>query len=116
MGYAGRPDDLRRDPRVAVELPAQISVGSQLIVHGTLKDLSSKSAFITMKSSLYLQINDEVGFFIQRSPLDTACLIEGMARISRIVVGEGMAIYFTSMNDASTARLKKLVGDTHGQG
>jgi c-di-GMP-binding flagellar brake protein YcgR len=104
-----RPNEQRQDLRIDLELPVEISVGSQLTLHGTLKDVSQKSAFITMKSSVYLQTNDEVGFAIQLDPDDDTQLIEGMARISRIAVGEGMAIYFTKMDDASTGRLKGLL-------
>ncbi len=104
-----RPNEQRRELRVDLEVPAQISVGSQLTLHGTLKDVSLKSAFITMKSSVYLQTNDEVGFQLQLSPGDDVAVIEGLARISRIAVGEGMAIYFTKMDDASTGRLRDLV-------
>lgn len=104
-----RPNEQRQESRVGVELPVQISVGSQFTLHGTLKDLSPKSAFITMKSSVYLQNNDEVGFSIRLAPDDDTKVIEGLARISRIAVGEGMAIYFTKMDDASTGRLRDLV-------
>ena len=115
MGYALGPQEQRETSRISLECPAQISIGSQLTVQGRLKDLSSKSAFITMNSSVYLKVNDEVGFAIQRSPTDAKFLIEGLARISRIVVGEGMAIYFTRLQNGSEARLKELVGDTHVQ-
>ena len=104
-----RPNEQRQESRVGVELPVQISVGSQFTIQGTLKDLSPKSAFITMKSSVYLQNNDEVGFSIRLAPDDDTKVIEGLARISRIAVGEGMAIYFTKMDDASTGRLRDLV-------
>ena len=103
-----RPHEQRQELRVELDLPAQISVGSQLVLQGRLKDISLKSAFIVMKSSVYLKVNDEVGFAFQRAPGDASNFIEGMACISRIAVGEGMAIYFTKMNDASTGRLKGL--------
>ena len=104
-----RPNELRQESRVGLELPAEISVGSQLTVQGKLKDLSLKGAFITMKSSVYFQMNDEVGFSIHLTPGNDKDLIHGLARISRIAVGEGMAIYFTKMDDGSTGRLKGLL-------
>jgi c-di-GMP-binding flagellar brake protein YcgR len=104
-----RPNDLRQEIRVEIELPVQISVGSQLTLQGMLKDISLKSAFITMKSSVYLKVHDEVGFFIQLEPGSDTKVIEGMARVSRIAVGDGMAIYFTEMRDKSTERLKSLL-------
>ena len=103
-----RQNDQRSETRLSMELPAQIMVGTQLILNGTLKDLSLRSAFIVMKNSVYMKINDEVGFSILRSPGSTSALIQGWARISRIVVGEGLAIYFTSMDNASAGRLKDL--------
>lgn len=104
-----RPNEQRQESRVGLEVPVQINVGSQLTLQGTLKDLSAKSAFITMKSSVYLQNNDEVGFLIRLSPDSDTNTIEGMARVSRIAVGEGMAIYFTKMDDGSTGRLRGLL-------
>ena len=104
-----RPNEQRQESRVGLELPVQISVGSQLTLHGMLKDVSAKSAFITMKSSVYLQNNDEVGFLIRLSPDSDTNIIEGLARISRIAVGEGMAIYFTKMDDGSVSRLRDLL-------
>ena len=104
-----RPQEQRKDSRVEMALPAEIRIGSQLSLQGKLKDLSLKGAFITIRASVYLQMNDEVGFAIQPAPGDAKNLIEGMARISRIAVGEGLAIYFTRLDDASAARLKSLV-------
>ncbi|MBF0594793.1 MAG: PilZ domain-containing protein [Candidatus Omnitrophica bacterium] len=110
MSYVeGSNNNQRRDVRVSSELPATISVGSQLTLKGQLKDLSLKSAFIRIKNNVYFQLNDEVGFAIQESEDETRIIIEGVARISRIALGEGLAIYFTKMEDASVKRLKELV-------
>jgi hypothetical protein len=103
-----RTNDQRKDSRVDLDLPAQISIGSQLTLQGKLKDLSLKSAFVVMKNSVYLKTNDEVGFAIQVSPGNPADVIEGLARVSRIAVGEGLAIYFTKMDGPSEARLREL--------
>jgi hypothetical protein len=92
-----------------VELPARISIGSQLTMQGRLKDLSLKSAFIALESKLFLQLNDEVGFAIYRSSGDLSDFIQGLGRISRFVAGEGLAIYFTKLDEASTTRLKELL-------
>ena len=99
----------RRDARYKAEFLAQISIGSQLTLNGHLKDLSLKSAFIVLKNSVYMQMNDEVGFSIQPTPGDEEHVIKGIARISRIVVGDGLAIYFTKMDDVSMTLLKGLV-------
>jgi hypothetical protein len=103
------PQEQRREFRVNSELPATISVGTQLTIQGRLKDISSKSAFIRIKNSIFLQIHDEVGFSIQCSAGNVDDLISGLARVSRIVGGEGVAVYFTKMDDNSLARLKELV-------
>jgi len=101
-------NDQRGQPRVNVEFPATISVGSQLTVKGYLKDLSMSSAFIRIKNNIYLNTNDEIGFTIQFSPKDDD-LIEGMARISRMVPGEGFVVYFTKIDDNSLKHIKKLI-------
>ena len=102
--------DQRGQPRVNVEFCATISVGSQLTVKGRLKDLSLNSAFIRIKNNLYLDINDEVGITIQCSEDDeNEQLIQGMARISRIVPGEGFAVYFTKIDEDSLKYIKKLL-------
>lgn len=106
-----RQNDQRSEKRVSLELPAQIRIGTQLVLNGTLRDLSLRSAFIVMKSSVYMKLNDEVGFSIARSAGSSAVLVQGWARVSRIVVGEGLAIYFTSMDDTSAGRLKELFKD-----
>ena len=101
-----RPNEQRQESRVGLEVPVEISIGSQLTLHGTLKDLSTKSAFITMKSSVYLQNNDEVGFIIRLTPEKDTDVITGMARISRTVCG------LNTVRDASGAasRLVRVSG------
>ena len=109
MNYQMGNNDQRGQPRVIVEFPATISVGSQLTVKGKLKDLSLNSAFVTIKNNIYLSINDEVGIAIQCSTTDPSIQIEATARISRIVPGEGFAVYFTKMEDESLKQVKKLL-------
>jgi hypothetical protein len=102
-------NDQRGQPRVNVEFPATISVGSQLTVKGQLKDLSMNSAFVRIKNNLYLNINDEIGITIQCSSNDASVQIQGMARISRMVPGEGFVVYFTKIDDDSLKYIKKLL-------
>jgi len=103
-------NDQRGQPRVNVEFPATISVGSQISVKGQLKDLSLNSAFVRIKNNIYLNINDEVGITIQLpSNDDTVIEVQGSARISRMVPGEGFAVYFTKMDDDSLKLIKKLL-------
>ena len=101
--------DKRGQQRVELEIPVAISVGSQITIKGQLKDLSVNSAFITIKNNIYLNVNDEIGIAIQSSPDDTSVQIQGSARISRIVPGEGFAVYFTKLDDDSLKCIKKLL-------
>ena len=105
-------NDQRSQPRVSVELPATITVGSQITVKGQLKDLSLNSAFIRIKNSLYLNINDEIGITIQCSPDDENEVIQGLARISRMVPGEGFVVYFIKIDEDSIKYIKKLLQKT----
>jgi len=106
--YLGN-NDQRGQPRVSAEFPTTVSVGTQLTVKGQLKDLSLNSAFIRIKNNIYLNINDEVGIAIQCSQDDPGILIQGLARISRIVPGEGFVVYFTKIDDDSLKQIKKIL-------
>lgn len=102
-------DNRRQNNRVNSTLPVEISIGSQVTIQGRLKNLSDKSAFVEMRSSLFLQLNDELNFQIKYSLDDPDKSITGVARISRIAAGEGIAIYFTKLDTADAARLKELL-------
>ena len=99
----------RQENRVEMNLPIQLSFGSQITLQGRLKDISLKGAFVKIRDSVYMQENDELNFAIQRSSDNTEDAVHGSARISRIAKGEGIAIYFTKMDEASSTRLKKWV-------
>jgi hypothetical protein len=101
--------DQRGQPRVSLEIPATITVGTQISVKGHLKDLSLTSAFVRIKNMLYLTVNDEIGIIIQSSSNGENIEIQGTARISRIVPGEGFAVYFTKIDDTSLDCIKKIV-------
>ena len=45
--------DQRGQQRVIVDFPATVSVGTQLTVKGQVKDISSNSAFITIKNNIF---------------------------------------------------------------
>lgn len=95
--------------RFPVTLPINISFGSQITLQGQIKDLSLKSAFINIRSSIHMAQNDELNFAIEKIPNNSEGRIEGSARISRIVVGEGIAIYFIKMDEASSTCLEQLI-------
>ena len=99
----------RQAPRTTNSLPIQLKFGTQIILEGQLKDLSLKSAFIKIKESIFMQPNDEVNFSIRRSRNGVEESVEGLGRISRIAAGEGIAIYFTKMDEDSSSRLRELI-------
>ena len=99
----------RQNQRFQTSIPIQLIIGTQITVQGQLRDLSLKSAFIQIKESIYMQPNDELSFIIGRSMENLDDCVQGQARISRISAGEGIAIYFTKMDDDSVERLKVLV-------
>ncbi len=99
----------RSDKRVNLGLPIQLSFGSQITLLGQLKDLSMKSAFIVIKSSIHMAMNEELEFQIKDPLKNKEDFIKGTACISRVSPGEGIAIYFTKLDDVSTANLQTLV-------
>ena len=108
MNPAGYKDQ-RKDARVNSELPAVVSIGSQLSLQGQLKDLSLKSAFVRIKNSVFIQSGDEIGLTIGSSSSGSDEGIQVLARVSRIVGGEGFAVYFTKIDDNALDRIQKLL-------
>jgi hypothetical protein len=98
----------RTAPRVNISLPIHLSFGSQITLKGQIKDISLESIFVLVKSSVPMTLHDELEF--QIDPGNQEAGISGKARISRVAPGEGIAIYFIQMDDASLTKLKKLVG------
>ena len=96
--------------RTTSSLPIKLMFGTQITLEGQLKDLSLKSAFIKIKESIFMQPNDELNFSIPHSRNGVNEPVEGSGRVSRIAAGEGIAIYFTKMDDDSSTRLKELIG------
>ena len=99
----------RQNQRVASTLPIQLKFGTQITIQGQLKDISANSAFVKIKSSVYMAPQDELDFSILRSSNNEE-FVQGTARIFRIAPGEGIAIYFTKMDDDSTQKLRELIG------
>ncbi len=99
----------RSAQRFPLVIPIDLIFGTQITLKGQVKDLSAKSLFVNVKSSISMAPHDELDFAIKNLPHDAAAVIEGSARISRVSPGEGIAIYFTKMDDASAAHLKQLV-------
>jgi hypothetical protein len=102
--------DNRYVQRVNFSHPIQVSFGSQIALQGVIRDISSKSIFILIRSSsIHMAMNDKLDFLIENVP-NIGGAIKGSARISRIAPGEGIAIYFIEMDSDSTHRLQKLIG------
>ncbi len=100
----------RNSQRYPVILPILLSFGTQITLQGQLKDLSLKSAFINVKSSsIHMAIHDDLTFVVEKLPNGIEGTIEGAARISRVAPGDGIAVYFTKMDDASTENLQRLI-------
>ena len=100
----------RTSARYHLILPIDLSFGTQITLQGQLKDISLKSAFVNVRSSIHMAVNDEVGFTIPKLPHAQDVQIQGSARISRVSKGEGIAIYFTKIDESSTEHLQKLIG------
>ena len=100
----------RTTQRFNFNLPVQLSFGSQITLQGQVKDLSLKSAFINVKGSVHMALNDELTFHIGNPADNGENRIQGSGRISRLAAGEGIAIYFTEMDQASSNRLQQLIG------
>ena len=100
----------RNIQRLSLSFPIDLIFGTQITLHGQIKDLSLKSAFIIVKSSIHMDTNDELKFSITGLPDDPDGVIEGSATISRVAPGEGIAIYFTKMDERSTKNLQRIVG------
>ena len=101
----------RSAQRYQFSLPIHLSFGSQITLLGQIKDLSLKSAFIIVKSSIHMAIHDDLKFLIGNPTDEVESRIEGSARISRVAVGEGIAIYFTQMDGVSTKNLLRMIGN-----
>ncbi len=98
----------RQIKRHSKNLPIQIGIGTQIIINGQIRDISAKSAFIYIKNSVYFQQDDELNFKIENFNNGSGESIEGTARISRIEPGEGIAIYFTGLDEESSEQLSQL--------
>jgi len=103
------PHNRREDRRVASNLPIELKLDAQVTVQAKLKDISPNSAFVQMRESVYMRLNDELKFFIKRVGGDLATGIAGTGRISRIVQGEGIALYFTELDKEASAQLAELL-------
>ena len=108
MVYPIGSKEQRWESRVNSQLPVQISIGIQLTLQGHLQDLSLKGALVKIKNSVCIDINDEIGFVIG-NPKSAEGSIQGQARVSRILPGEGFAIYFTKLEEDSLNHLKKFL-------
>ena len=99
----------RQNQRVPINYPINLKIDTQVTVQGRLKDITEKSAFVLMSHSVYLKVNDEVEFIIKAVSENTEKDVSGIARVSRVAVGEGIVIYFTKFYNDSSLRLLELI-------
>ena len=108
MGFTNQNfNNSRSIQRFSLSGSIDLIFGSQITLKGQIKDISLKSAFIIVKSSIHMAVNDELNFTIERP---SNVLIQGSARISRVSAGEGIGIYFVNMDESSTKHLQQLIG------
>ena len=100
----------RDTQRLSLSIPIDLIFGTQITLRGQIKDLSPKGAFVLIKSSVHMATSDELEFNIKGIPGNADACIQGTARISRVAPGEGIAVYFTKMDEASKGHLQKLAG------
>lgn len=94
----------------AYQRPIEISIGTQIVMNGRLKDISEKSAFVDLNNKLFIQAGDELSFKIPFKDNNRESLeISGVAVVSRISPGEGIAIYFKEFTEGSEDCLKQLL-------
>ena len=102
----------RQVQRVNVNLPIQLNFGTQISLMGSLRDITLKSAFVNIRSSaIHMTTHDELTFTIEQHAENPQGPIQGTARISRVDPGDGIAIYFTKMDESSLSHLQQLVGN-----
>ena len=104
----------RDTQRLNLSVPIHLMFGSQITLIGQIKDISLKSAFINVKSSIHMAVHDELKFNIENLPGNMDGCIQGSAMISRIALGEGIAIYFIKMDKTSLDLLQRLTGPGTG--
>ena len=100
----------RDTQRLSLSIPIDLIFGTQITLRGQIKDISLKGAFINIKGGVHMALHDKLEFIIKDIPGSADACIQGTARISRVTPGEGIAIYFTRMDETSTGHLQRLVG------
>ncbi len=101
-------DNRRQHNRIAVNFPIDLKIDSQITLEGKLKDISPKSAFIEIRSSVPMHVNDQFDFHVRCAQEPDKKDLSGTICISRIALGEGIAVYFTKIDEKSSSRLKEL--------
>jgi hypothetical protein len=101
-------DNRRQHNRITVNFPIDLKIDSQITIEGKVKDISPKSAFIEIKNSVAMQVNDEFDFHAKYTQDMNEKNLQGTMCISRIAPGQGIAVYFTEMDEQSSSRLNEL--------
>ena len=99
----------RKERRVNSSLPVELKIDEQVTVTGMLKNISPRSAFVQLRESVYMQMHDELQFFIKRAGNDASRTIRGRGRVTRIAAGEGIGIYFLDLEKSSVPQLEEIL-------
>lgn len=108
MVYPSSFKEQRKEARVNTQSSVLISIGTQLSFQGQLRDLSMNSAFVVAKDSIFLEAGDAITLSFPMASANTEDPLKVFACVSRMVKGEGFAVYFTKMTDSVKEELQKL--------
>ncbi len=108
-------NERREHNRYSLNLPIQISLGTQIVLDKMIRDISTKSAFVLMEGSVFINRFDEIDFKIEVERDGIAFNIEGKAQVLRIDAPDGIVISFKKLEGEALSQLEKLVAVTHNR-
>ena len=108
-------NERRQYNRYSLNLPIQISLGTQIVLDKTVRDISNKSAFVLMEGSVFINRFDELDFKIEVERDQVQFKIEGKAQVLRVDLPDGIVISFKNLEGEALAQLEKLVAVTHNR-
>lgn len=108
MTYPSSFKEKRQESRINSSLSVLVSIGTQLTLKGNLRDLSMTSAFVNIKESVFIETGDDITLSFNQSNVEVDDFIKVSAKVSRLVKGEGFAVYFTKVTDSAKEEIQKL--------
>ena len=91
--------------RIVTEVAIDLKIDSQITVCGNVKNINENGAFIQIKSSVSMRVNDQFEFVIKNEQ----GRIAGMVCISRVVPGDGIGVYFLDLDSDSKKNIQILI-------